>query len=387
MNGWPRVQIRHIARFAYGDSLGADVRSDGAVRVYGSNGVVGTHDRANTAGPVLVIGRKGSYGKVNFSEQPVFAIDTTYFVDASLTSHNLRWLMYALDTVGLDSLSQDVGVPGLSREVAYRERVPLPTALAQRAIADFLDTETARIDALISKKRRLIELLDQRLRLEALTLTVGDWARLPLRRCVESVKTGTTPPSSEFEALQGDQEPWYSPGDVGTRLEMQEPARLLSSRSVSEGWVPRFPAESTVIVGIGATAGRVGHTSVPGTGNQQMSCLIAGPRILGRFLSWQLWARGDEMRATAPHTTLPILNNDFLKSFEVSLPDFRVQESTAAVLDRSAGATGIVTSTISRQVDLLVEHRQALITEAVTGAMTVTNTAVGVGAQAASARG
>ncbi|MEI2816815.1 MAG: hypothetical protein V9E99_10230 [Microthrixaceae bacterium] len=40
--------------------------------------------------------------------------------------------------------------------------VTLPPLDEQRAIADFLDTETARIDALITKKRRLIELLDER---------------------------------------------------------------------------------------------------------------------------------------------------------------------------------------------------------------------------------
>ena len=33
---------------------------------------------------------------------------------------------------------------------------------AQRAIADYLDTETGRIDALITKKRRMIELLEER---------------------------------------------------------------------------------------------------------------------------------------------------------------------------------------------------------------------------------
>ena len=39
----------------------------------------------------------------------------------------------------------------------------LPPLGEQRAIADYLDTETARIDALITKKRRMIELLDERI--------------------------------------------------------------------------------------------------------------------------------------------------------------------------------------------------------------------------------
>ena len=43
-------------------------------------------------------------------------------------------------------------------------KVRLPHADTQRAIADYLDIETGRIDALISKKRRMIELLVERAR-------------------------------------------------------------------------------------------------------------------------------------------------------------------------------------------------------------------------------
>ena len=42
-------------------------------------------------------------------------------------------------------------------------RFPLPTLDEQRAIADYLDAETARIDALIAKKQQLIHLLEERL--------------------------------------------------------------------------------------------------------------------------------------------------------------------------------------------------------------------------------
>ena len=41
-------------------------------------------------------------------------------------------------------------------------RSQLPAARAQRAIADYLDRETARIDALIAAKRRMVELLEER---------------------------------------------------------------------------------------------------------------------------------------------------------------------------------------------------------------------------------
>jgi len=62
--------------------------------------------------------------------------------------------------------------------------VPAPAVAEQRAIAAFLDTETARIDALITKKRRLIELLDERFRTQ-IDQVIGQGPRIPLKRLVE----------------------------------------------------------------------------------------------------------------------------------------------------------------------------------------------------------
>ncbi|MER1943627.1 restriction endonuclease subunit S [Castellaniella sp. FW104-7C03] len=153
--------MKHVARFEYGDSLSRDIRSDGDVPVFGSNGVVGSHDVANTLGPAIIVGRKGSYGKVTWTDAPGFCIDTAYYVDSRHTGANLRWLFWVLQTLGLDQNSEDTGVPGLSRESAYRTKVRCPSPQEQQRIANFLDEQTARIDALIAGKVKLLELLDE----------------------------------------------------------------------------------------------------------------------------------------------------------------------------------------------------------------------------------
>src|SRR3989338_5652954 len=84
---WEVKRLRYACRFAYGDSLAAEDREDGEVPVYGSNGSVGSHNACNTWEPVIVVGRKGSHGKVNYSERAVFAIDTTYFIDQRHTTN------------------------------------------------------------------------------------------------------------------------------------------------------------------------------------------------------------------------------------------------------------------------------------------------------------
>ena len=69
---WEVRRLKHICRLVYGNALATDVREHGTVPVFGSNGRVGFHSIANAKAPCIIIGRKGSFGKVNFSIEPVF---------------------------------------------------------------------------------------------------------------------------------------------------------------------------------------------------------------------------------------------------------------------------------------------------------------------------
>ena len=157
---WPRAALKRRVRFAYGESLSGENRNEGNVPVFGSNGVVGFHDSSITSSPAIVIGRKGSSGKVTWSDLPCFPIDTTYFVDCSQTRENMRWLFYALESLQLDKINFDSAVPGLSRELAYSLTLAFPSLPDQERIAAYLDASCAALDAAISAKRRQLETLD-----------------------------------------------------------------------------------------------------------------------------------------------------------------------------------------------------------------------------------
>jgi len=156
---WEVRRLKNICRFVYGDALPNASRKDGSVPVYGSNGRVGFHSVPNAQAPCIVIGRKGSFGKVQYSDAPIFAIDTTFFVDGRFTSAHLRWLFFALGWLRLDEVSKDSAVPGLDRQDAYKRFLVVPPLPEQTAIVAYLDAQTARIDAAISATWREIELL------------------------------------------------------------------------------------------------------------------------------------------------------------------------------------------------------------------------------------
>ena len=60
--------------------------------------------------------------------------------------------------------------PNLNLRQYLGEPLPIPDLPTQRAIADFLDRETARIDSLIEKKQRLVELLGEKYETETIRL-------------------------------------------------------------------------------------------------------------------------------------------------------------------------------------------------------------------------
>ena len=285
-----------------------------------------------------------------------------------------RFLLWALRGERAQILSR---MQGSTHKTIYMPdledlRISLPPLAEQRAIVDYLDAETSRMDALIAKKQGLIDLLELQFLQRCRAMTTPVDAPIAPLRWTTAVRTGTTP-SAEASWMMSDDGSveWFTPGDVGERLTLHPSARRLDPVALSSREVPAFPAQSTLLVGIGATAGKVAFMSRAGSSNQQMTAVVPGAQLQPRFLAWQLWARGSEMRATAPYTTLPILNNDFVKSFQIRVPTLEAQNEIVDCVDRLDQLTTALIRKLGRQTRLLAEHRQELITSTVAGSLSV----------------
>jgi type I restriction enzyme S subunit len=138
-DGWSSGLLGDEVEFVYGKALTADARQDGSVIVFGSGGVIGQHDEALSAGPGIVVGRKGNVGAVHWSDGPFFAIDTTYWVRSELP---LTYCYFALRD--LEFLDSHAAVPGLSRAQAYA----LPLVCPSRDVLETFDGLVADLFAL-----------------------------------------------------------------------------------------------------------------------------------------------------------------------------------------------------------------------------------------------
>ncbi|MEI6336475.1 MAG: restriction endonuclease subunit S, partial [Methylococcaceae bacterium] len=166
-----------ICRFEYGKSLPDKDRVPGAVLVYGSNGIIGTHSESYTFGETIVIGRKGSIGEINLVSDSCWPIDTTYYIDRTCTDCDLLWLSFVLRSLKLEVLNKGTGVPGLNREDAYKQRIQIPFSIeeqrqiAEKLKAQFAEVETAR-KALELQQQEIVNLANTLIR-ESIEQSVG----------------------------------------------------------------------------------------------------------------------------------------------------------------------------------------------------------------------
>ena len=157
---WERRRLGEICELAYGASLPGRDREAGNVPVYGSNGVVGYHNTPITTGSTIIVGRKGSIGEINYSDVACWPIDTTYYIDGSKTSCDLHWLFLLLRWLRLDIFNRATGVPGLNRNDAYNQFIPLPPLYKQRLIASELKEKMAQTEKLKEAIEKQLEGID-----------------------------------------------------------------------------------------------------------------------------------------------------------------------------------------------------------------------------------
>ncbi|MBW2663565.1 MAG: restriction endonuclease subunit S [Deltaproteobacteria bacterium] len=167
MEGWKKDKLGNLLELVYGKSLPKNKRVDGKIPVHGSNGIVGFHNVAIVNEPGIIVGRKGSAGKVHISKVPFCPIDTTFYITQQYSKLDLEYLYYALNFLDLKRILGDVGVPGLNREMAYFEELFYPPDKAeQRKIAHVLNTVQKAIeqqDKLIRTTTELKKALMQKL--------------------------------------------------------------------------------------------------------------------------------------------------------------------------------------------------------------------------------
>ena len=142
-----KIAIGKRVSFEYGFAVRVDKKLSGNYPVFGSNGITGYIDSYKVEEPSVIIGRKGSVGKIAFSSKPFTPTDTAYYLSIKDKSKDdMQFWFYFLQLLGLEKLNSHSAVPGLSRELAYLLEVKIPEKNDQIKIANLLSKFDKKIE-------------------------------------------------------------------------------------------------------------------------------------------------------------------------------------------------------------------------------------------------
>lgn len=311
------------------------------------------------------IGRMGILGIPATVNQACCAFTGSKFLDSKFTFYWL-WMRRPI----LIALSVGGGQPNLSQDDLRKIRIPAPSIPEQRAIAAFLDRETGRIDTLIEKKGRQVELLQEKRAafinhavtkgldpdvkmkdsgVEWLSEVPEHWKMLALKR-LASLKSGESITAENIDK-DGDY-PVF--GGNGLR-----------------GYTTTFTHDGTyALIGRqGALCGNINYAQGQFWASEHAVVVTPIRPVETKWLGELL--RAMNLNQYSVSAAQPGLSVEMVSNLSVPQPPLQEQSTISAFLDRETERIDTLTTKVRESISKLREYRTALISAAVTGKLDV----------------
>ncbi|WKD58395.1 EcoKI restriction-modification system protein HsdS [Corynebacterium capitovis DSM 44611] len=272
-------------------------------------------------------------------------------------------------------INQTTGIQNIDSQRFYDQVFPVPPLKTQQRIADYLDRETAEIDAVVADLDRYVELLEKR-RLEMIRCKTQfdergtEWRRCATQLVFRSIGSGTTPKKDlGYYTPSGSENgiPWITTSEL--REEVVHETRMQVSRKALEelASLQIHPAGSVAIAMYGATIGRLGILGIPSTTNQAC-CVFSRPEgIDPKFFFYSLWADRDILIRHSSGGGQPNISQGLMQRWKTPLPPLSTQHKIVKTLDRETTEIDSLIADSTSLRDLLLKRRSVLISEVVTG--------------------
>lgn len=155
------TQMGLFARFISGRDWSEVEDENGEYPVFGSGSQMGYANDYLYDGEAVIFGRKGTLNKPRRISGKFWVVDTAYVAvpDKHL---DVNFFYYWSLILPFDLLSTQTAIPSMTATDLKLQQIPIVPLEKQREIADELDREFERMDALIEESTRLIENLKAR---------------------------------------------------------------------------------------------------------------------------------------------------------------------------------------------------------------------------------
>lgn len=303
-------------------------RKPGSVPIFSSSGITDFHNEAIVARPGVITGRYGTIGRVFYSEEDYFPLNTTLYVENFKGNHP-KFIYYFLKNFDFEKYSDKSAVPGVNRNDLHTEIVSIPSLPEQQAIAEVLSSLDDKIDLLHRQNKTLEALAETLFRQWFVEESEEKWRGGKLRDFGDII-CGKTP-SKKIHSYFGGSIPFIKIPDMHGKTFIFETEDSLTEEGANSQVNKYLPAKSICVSCI-ATVGLVSMNESISQTNQQINSIVPKKDFYRYFIYLKLKTMKDELLAMASGGTATdnlntgdFSNIDILKPDETILKNFHEQ--------------------------------------------------------------
>ena len=306
----------------YGKPVKDKESTDGKVPVYGTNGQIGTsHLPAQCKHPSFILGRKGAYRGVHYSDCPFSVIDTAFYAEPLTDRIDLKWAYYKFLTYDINGMDSGSAIPSTDRYQIYSIEVEVPPLEKQRKIVAVLDC----IDRKININQKVNDNLEQQAVTYFQELYINNanpmW-QIGTISDLGTVVGGSTPSKTKPEYYTNNGIAWITPKDLSINKSKfishgENDITELGLKNSSATVMPK----GTVLFSSRAPIGYIAIASNEVTTNQGFKSVIPYLEIGTAFVYFFLKHSLPVIESAASGSTFKEISGSAMKNIPAIIPD------------------------------------------------------------------
>jgi type I restriction enzyme, S subunit len=346
---WKYANLQDFLTFQRGFDITKKDMKEGEYDVIFSSGFGGKHSEYKIKAPGVVIGRKGTLGKVFFVEKNFWATDTTLWVK-DFHGNNPKFAYYFLQTLHLEQFDCGSANPTLNRNHIHALSICYPPLSTQRKIASILSA----YDDLIENNTRRIKILEEMAQMlyrewfvnfrfpnhenikmveSELGLIPEGWEVKPIGEVIETTGGGT--PSTKIpEYWENGNIFWYTPSDLTASKSMfiSSGEKAITRLGLQKSSARMFPAYSVMMTSR-ATIGVTAINTEPACTNQGFITCIPNEFVSAYQIYFWVAENKDTIISFASGATFKEISKTVFRQLPILIAEKKVRNQFVTVID------------------------------------------------------
>lgn len=131
--------LGELVQIKYGKNQKKVLSEEGAIPIYGTGGLMGYATEALYDKPSVLVGRKGTIGKVRYVDYPFWTVDTLFYTIVNTELVLPKYLFYLMSQMDLNAYNEGTTIPSLRTETLNRLEFDIPSIEEQKEVLSYLE--------------------------------------------------------------------------------------------------------------------------------------------------------------------------------------------------------------------------------------------------------